>query len=501
MTGGPGQDRTSSARVGQPAPSFSVACTWAGGRRTEQATLVDYAGSWLMLLFYPRDFTFVCPAELVAFSARFADLRRRGCRVLAVSSDALDIHREWLSLPRAEGGLGPLRYPLASDPDGAMARAYGVWDAERALATRGLFLIDPDGVLQYAVVHNLGVGRNPDEVLRVLDALREGGLCPPSWTLGDGTIDPLRELGPGRVLGHYQILEKLGEGGFAHVYRAHDRELDRSVALKVIKPGSVVDLPRVQAEARVIAAVDHPGVCAIHALEQDAGLPFLVMEYCGGGSLAQRLHRHRLDEVEAAAIAGEIATALAAAHEAGVVHGDLKPSNIALSGAGRVKVLDFGIGLFDAQGPAAMAGHPAAAGPERGPADDRTTIPLPGNEERPRGPGGGAASVTLERPRMQIRGTPAYLSPEQLQGRRPTPASDVYTLGLVLFEMITGERAVPSGAVEETLERARALRPEQLTARLPPRLRGLVYRCLHRDPAARPSMAYLARQLQRSQAA
>ena len=175
-----------------------------------------------MLMFYPRDFTFVCPTELTAFSARRPDFDKRDCALFGVSTDSIELHREWLATPPANGGVGSLQFPLMSDPEGTAARAYGVWIERQQVSARGLFLIDPAGILQYAVVHSLNVGRNPNEVLRVLDALQTGGLCPASWTLADGTIDAEKALRAGTVLGSYRIREKLGSGTFGTVFAAWD---------------------------------------------------------------------------------------------------------------------------------------------------------------------------------------------------------------------------------------------------------------------------------------
>ena len=185
------------AKVGEAAPEFALACADARDQNRQAVRSSDYAGRWAILIFYPRDFSFVCPTELTSFSARWPDFRQRGCDLLGISVDSVELHREWLSTPPAEGGLGPLQFPLASDPDGAMARAYGVWVDQKQVSTRGLYIIDPAGILQYAVVHNLNVGRSPDEVLRVLDALQTGGLCPASWTAADGTIDAERACNRG----------------------------------------------------------------------------------------------------------------------------------------------------------------------------------------------------------------------------------------------------------------------------------------------------------------
>ncbi len=144
--------------LGEPAPDFRLESVMPGGAAGPIA-LDDYQGKWLALLFYPRDFSFVCPTELSAFSGRAPDFADRQCDILAVSLDDLETHRRWLETPADAGGVGGLRFPLGSDPDGSASRAYGVWDHSRAIAHRGLFLIDPQGLIQYAVVHALSVGR------------------------------------------------------------------------------------------------------------------------------------------------------------------------------------------------------------------------------------------------------------------------------------------------------------------------------------------------------
>ena len=132
----------------------------------------------------------------------------------------------------ASGGLHGLGYPLASDVEGTVCRAYGVFLETQHVALRGLFVIDPNGVLQYQVVHNLSVGRRTDEVLRVLAALQTGGLCAENWSPGDATLDRSRPLGPGSVLGIIRIQELIGSGSFASVFRAQDTTLHRPVALE-----------------------------------------------------------------------------------------------------------------------------------------------------------------------------------------------------------------------------------------------------------------------------
>ena len=175
--------------IGRPAPGFEIPVVRFGSDESETVSLSSFAGEWLLLLFYPRDFSFVCPTELTAFSAHIDAFHSRQCRVLAVSVDRIEDHVCWFTAPENEGGIGPLRFPLGADVGGVVSRAYGVWLEEHQCSARGLFIIEPDGVLQYAVVHSSSVGRSTEETLRVLDALRSGGLCPARWTSADGTID------------------------------------------------------------------------------------------------------------------------------------------------------------------------------------------------------------------------------------------------------------------------------------------------------------------------
>lgn len=150
----------------------------------ENVRLSDYKGKWLILFFYPLDFTFVCPTEIRAFNERYEDIKKAGAETLAVSTDSVYSHRAWINLPEDKGGLGPMKYILASDITKDVSRDYGVLVEDKGIALRGLFIIDPDGVLQYQVVHSLNIGRSVDETLRVLEALKTGGLCAADWKPG-----------------------------------------------------------------------------------------------------------------------------------------------------------------------------------------------------------------------------------------------------------------------------------------------------------------------------
>lgn len=154
----------------------------------ENVQFDDYKGRWLVLLFYPLDFTFVCPTELTSFSDRYEDFEGIGAAVIGVSTDSVHSHRAWLKTPRDKGGVEGLRYPLASDITKTVARDYGVLIEDKGVALRGLFVIDPEGTLRYAVIHDLNVGRSADETLRVIQALQTGGLCQADWRPGQETL-------------------------------------------------------------------------------------------------------------------------------------------------------------------------------------------------------------------------------------------------------------------------------------------------------------------------
>ena len=154
----------------------------------EKVSLSDYKGKWLVLFFYPMDFTFVCPTEITAFSERIEDFKEIDAEILGVSTDSKYSHKAWIETPADKNGLGGVNYPLAADQTLAVSRAYDVLIEEEGVALRGLFVIDPDGILQYQVIHNLNVGRNVDENLRVIQALQTGGRCGANWRPGQSNL-------------------------------------------------------------------------------------------------------------------------------------------------------------------------------------------------------------------------------------------------------------------------------------------------------------------------
>jgi serine/threonine protein kinase len=378
-----------------------------------------------------------------------------------VSTDPLETHERWLATPPWQGGLGPLHFPLASDADGAVCRTYGVYVPRQHLALRGLFIIDPNGVLQYQVVHSLSVGRSTEEALRVLEALQTGGLCPGERERGEPTLDIGQELTPGRLIGPYRIEAALGSGGFGTVFRAHDQTLDRTVALKVLRPGSPVPPEALLAEARAAAALNHPNVCIIHAVDSSLGPPMIVMEYVDGRSLAHLGGGQPLARDVVAELVRQVALGMAAAHAQGVVHGDLKPANIQVTAAGTAKVMDFGM---------ARRSRPDTH-------EVATVLWQPS-------PSGG------------ISGTPAYMAPEQARGEPPSAASDVFALGLILYEMLTGRYARTEDNLLALLHGIAQEDPARYAAAVPEPFAAILRLALVADPVQRRiTMAQIAQQL------
>ncbi|MCS1351967.1 peroxiredoxin [Mechercharimyces sp. CAU 1602] len=171
--------------VGLPAPTFDMPSTKNLETLDENVKLSDYEGKWVILFFYPMDFTFVCPTEITALSDRYEEFQDLDTEIIGVSTDTVFTHRAWINTPRDSNGLGEVKYPLAADHNHKVSREYGVLIEEEGIAQRGLFIIDPEGVLRYQVVTDDNVGRSVDETLRVLLALQSGGLCPSDWKPGD----------------------------------------------------------------------------------------------------------------------------------------------------------------------------------------------------------------------------------------------------------------------------------------------------------------------------
>jgi alkyl hydroperoxide reductase subunit AhpC len=177
--------------VQKKAPDFKATAVLPDGS-FKDIKLSDYKGKWAVLFFYPLDFTFVCPTEIIAFSDKIKDFHALGAEVIGVSVDSHFSHLAWRNTARKDGGLGELGYPLVADLNKSIARDYGVLIEDAGIALRGLFIIDPEGVIRAATVHDLPVGRNVDEVLRVIKAFqfvaKHGEVCPANWSEGKATM-------------------------------------------------------------------------------------------------------------------------------------------------------------------------------------------------------------------------------------------------------------------------------------------------------------------------
>ena len=276
----------------------------------------------------------------------------------------------------------------------------------------------------------------------------------------------------GREFGAYTIVDRLGSGGMGDVYRARDRQLDRDVAIKILPPLFTEDpdrLIRFEREARTLAALNHPHIGAIYALERVDGMPALVLELVDGPTLAERLLQGPLTVKNAVGIAVQIADALDAAHRQGIIHRDLKPANVKVTTFASVKLLDFGL----------------AKGIDHDDAGASGTV---------------AASLTTSRPGA-VMGTAAYMSPEQARGEPVDGRSDLFSLGAVLYEMVTGRPAF-SGDTASAILRAilndTPPSPRSFNPPVPVALENVVMRLLAKDPGARPQQASAVRsELQR----
>ena len=397
-----------SLQIGSLAPNFDLECVDSPGGPVRRVRLSDFQGRWLILIFYPRDFSLVCPTELAGLSRRAGEFSRQGRDLLGISCDPIQTHEKWIATPLDRGGLEGLAFPLASDTDGACARAYNVYLELQRVALRGLFIIDPNGVLQFQVVHNLSVGRRADDVKRVLD--RDPDRRPLCGELGKARrcLDPRQMLRPDTVVSHYRIQKLVGSGSFANVYLARDLTLDRSVALKVFKPGGPITAATVLAEARSAAALNHPNVCTIFGVDDSLGVPTIAMEYVHGRSLSKIIADGAISPAQAASIGRQIAAGIAEAHARGVVHGDVKPENIMVGEDGVVKILDFGL---------AKRSRTASTG-------DTVTLGLAEGSDS-----------------AGIFGTPSYLAPEQTRRARHRGQRRVAP-GVTFHELLTGRKSL-----------------------------------------------------------
>jgi len=179
--------------VTKPAPDFTATAVMPDNTFNEEFKLSDYKGKYVVLFFYPLDFTFVCPSEIIAFDKALSRFQEKGCEIISVSVDSQFSHFAWKNTPVNEGGIGNVQFPMVADMTKSISRDYGVLLGDQ-VALRGLFLMDQEGVVRHATVNDLPLGRNVDEAMRVLDALqfteKHGEVCPANWNAGDEGMTP-----------------------------------------------------------------------------------------------------------------------------------------------------------------------------------------------------------------------------------------------------------------------------------------------------------------------
>jgi serine/threonine-protein kinase len=263
-------------------------------------------------------------------------------------------------------------------------------------------------------------------------------------------------LASGQTLGHYRIAGPVGSGGMGQVFKARDTRLDRDVALKVLPPELTNDseaLQRLEREARAVAALNHPNIVTLHSIEDDAGVRFLTMEFVAGKTLSELIPSSGFPVAQAITIGATIADALAAAHERGIAHRDLKPNNVMVDRDGRIKILDFGLAV-----------HAAADG--------------------------SASTTALTMGRGIVAGTVGYMAPEQLKGEIADTRADLFALGVVLHRMLTGGPPFRGQSSPEIVSAVLRDAPDPITRPdVPLQLARIVARCLEKDPRKRVQSA------------
>jgi serine/threonine protein kinase len=264
-------------------------------------------------------------------------------------------------------------------------------------------------------------------------------------------------LSTGSRLGSFEILALIGAGGMGEVYRARDYKLNREVAIKVLPAAFANDsdrMARFEREAQVLASLNHPNIAAIYGLEESDGMRALVMELVEGPTLDEQIGGRAIALEETLSIAKQIAEALEYAHEKGIIHRDLKPANVKLTADGHVKVLDFGLAKA-LEAPAPAVGNPSIS----------PTLTIEGTQAG------------------MILGTAAYMSPEQARGKAVDKRADIWSFGVVLYEMLTGKQPFAAATVSDTL--AAVLKTEPDLTQAPVQAQKLLRRCLDKDPRRR----------------
>jgi peroxiredoxin/predicted Ser/Thr protein kinase len=391
-----------------------------------------------VVYFFPKAFTPGCELEARRFRDNYAEITLAGASLVGVSTDDLDTQCRFGKSMRAP-------FPLIGDADKTISRAYGVLWPIFERPKRVTFIVGAGRAIEAVLHHEIDVPKHATEVLRIVDAMkrRRAGLdAGVETTVAAATVRIVRPGGAEP----FEVIREAGAGGMGTVYQARDHATGRVVAVKVLAPEA--DPARFAREIDVLSRLVHPNVVAYvgHGATED-GRTFLAMEWLDGESLGSTLARGPLDVRESARVAREVAAGLAAAHAAGVIHRDVKPSNVLVTSDGAVKILDFGVAR---------------------PAEKLAT----------------ALTRT-----GQVVGTPAYMAPEQARSDRTIDArTDLFALGCLLFRCVMGRRPFEGSDVMELLQNVIAADAPRLEG-VPPALEELCAQLLEKEMDARPSSA------------
>ncbi|HKE56691.1 MAG TPA: serine/threonine-protein kinase, partial [Pyrinomonadaceae bacterium] len=339
------------------------------------------------------------------------------------------------------------------------------WQQAKEIFTEALELSPADrtAFLERACAADKSLRHEVESLLKSYENAASFMEMPAVESAAESLLSDEEQLKEGQLVKHYEIVRPIGQGGMGEVYLAKDTVLGRRVALKFLPPYLRSDperLRRFQQEARAASTLSHPNVCVIHEVGQtDDRRPFIAMEYIEGITLRERLNKGAMAPTEALDVANQVAAALTAAHEAGIIHRDIKPENIMLRRDGYVKVLDFGLAKL--------------------------------TEHRKPGTGTTMSTLMFSNP-GSVMGTAAYMSPEQARGVAVDERTDVWSLGVVLYEMVTGQPpfvgATPTDIVIAIVEREQPAISEHV-AEVPAELERIVRKALRKDPEERYQIA------------
>jgi alkyl hydroperoxide reductase subunit AhpC len=410
-------------------------------------------GGWVCLTFLPRLLSVVNPGTFGQVLGASAALEERGCGLVCVVGDPPSLVAELLREPRERGGLGPAPFPVVCDGGGQFARSVGM-PGNVGVGSLGVALVDPTGVVRYRCEQDLADAAMLGSLIGVLDRWLD---LPEREAGGNGApvaFDPLdasRMLGAGSQVGPYRVEELLGEGALSTAYRATDLRSGGLVTLKILRPDCPVSFDGLLDDVRQAAVLSHNNVQHILEIDDRYELPLVALEYLAGRPISDQM-TGAIEPTLVANWMGQAARGLAAAHDLGLVHGDLKPRNLFLTDSGRVAVLDLGF----------------AQPLERRNPDPFQTVVEESEAQEP-----------------DVYGNHGYTAPEQTRGVAAKASSDVFAFGAILFELLSGQPAFPGKNYLHVLLRIQGVRPDAMAECVPEIFRPIVRQALNPNPDQR----------------